>query len=174
MDLAALSAAESAKASRQCLRPSSCHTGGLVPPGDSGLVPLGDFVPSRERQRRSTAPREAPLQRTPALLALTNLHLREFCCTFPEPLGRVLEAVSVSCARVERPFRLFPFPLVLQQKGLARAAAEQAGIAFVFSGLEKPGRAAVLQGPGSPRGRPSSDSGCDSPRHKQGLCPSPR
>lgn len=59
LDPAALSAAESAKASRQRSRPSSCRMG--------SFVPSGDFGQSGEQQRRPSAclppaPWEAQLQ----------------------------------------------------------------------------------------------------------------
>lgn len=87
LDPAALSAADSAKASRQRSRPSSRRT--------SGLVPSGDFALSREQQQRPSAclPQavwEAQLQCASALLAFTKLHPRYFCCTFPEPLPQGL------------------------------------------------------------------------------------
>ena len=97
LDPAALSAAESAKASRQRSRPSSSRTGGLILLGDFGLIPSGDFGPSGEQQRRPgaclpPAPWEAQLQCRSALLAFAKLHLRYFCSTFPEPLAQGLRS----------------------------------------------------------------------------------
>lgn len=190
LDLAALSAAGSAKASRQCLRPSSCRTDGLVLLGGFGLVPSGHFGLSREQQRRPStclppAPWEAQLQHRSALLAFTKLHVRYFCCTFPEPLRQGLwtSKLRLSVVLGWRVHSIsLSFPPVLQQKGLERAVAEQAGIAFVFQGLEEQAQQRFRRAGGAPwphavlrsgvaQGSiahliPGSDGACDSPTHK--------